>query len=107
MGYLIVHVFLLRRFRMKKTIRRTRLTPNEAEPIRIPALRPGGGVPSLGVVALSALDVVSLESVVVEVVLLLCVLADVVLLLLLLSALTTLVPTFMAPSHPSRLYAAL
>jgi len=104
MGYLIVQVFLLRRFLMKKTTRRTRLTPNEAEPIRIPALRPGGGVPSLEVEALSALDVVSHVSVVVEVVLLLCDFADVVLLL---SVLTTFVPTFMAPSHPSRLYAAL
>lgn len=99
---------------MKKMMSSTKATPNEHEPIKIPALRPGGGVPLLAVGEVVGFAVAILEFAVVEDVLLVCDFPDAVLLLsvlvldeVALSVLATLVPTFMAPSHPSRWYAAL
>jgi len=99
---------------MKKMMSSTKATPNEHEPIKIPAFLLGGGVPLLAVVEVVGLGIAVLEFVAVEVVLLLCEFPDVVLLLsvlvldeVALFVLATFEPTFMAPFHPSRWYAAL
>lgn len=95
-------------------MRSTKATPNEHEPIRIPAFLLGGGAPLLAVGDVVGLGVAVLESVVVEDVLVLCEFVDVGLLLpvlvleeVVLSVLATFEPTFVAPSQPFRWYAAL